>query len=544
MEKLVSEALKAVPTPQVMVVTAPMAAPVSTPAPVTSVPKSGGTVNWAGFSNPPSVDLTCHTTFAGGVRGHVYDPFFAWNNDRSAALPQLVGDWSLSSDAKTYTFSVREGLIFHDGTPVTAADAVASTVRWGGSTHAIAKQVWDIINPVHTVIDDMTWEMSMGQTFGLWPIYQAFNGAWLQPASIAGVVPPEECIDPETQTIGSGPYKFIEWIPGDRVVMDRFFRYVPRLDPKDGRGGASIAYYDRIQMLVIPDASTQAAGLQTGQIHIANSVPGDFRPQLEADPKVNVRVIGPATPPNLIFNKTAPPMNNKKARMAVLLAADMEAWMIASLGDGGDWVLCGSVFMCDGPWATNAGTEIYFAPPNLEAAQKLWDEALAEENYTGQIVLLAANDIDYMDGGGAYTKQILEQLHPDVWRPNIDWATVIQWKIQGCDKPIDPDSNTPGGGWHMYHTRTGPFDPLSLEPFSKTWSCGWLNPNVDRLVADWLAAPTLTEQRALIDEMQLLIYDEVPYIHLGDGKSLMAFRDEIEFVPTDAGFILTGSWFK
>ena len=277
-EKLVSEALKAVPTPQVMVVTAPMAAPVSTPAPVTSVPKSGGTVNWAGFSNPPSVDLTCHTTFAGGVRGHVYDPFFAWNNDRSAALPQLVGDWSLSSDAKTYTFSVREGLIFHDGTPVTAADAVASTVRWGGSTHAIAKQVWDIINPVH----DMTWEMSMGQTFGLWPIYQAFNGAWLQPASIAGVVPPEECIDPETQTIGSGPYKFIEWIPGDRVVMDRFFRYVPRLDPKDGRGGASIAYYDRIQMLVIPDASTQAAGLQTGQIHIANSVPGDFRPQLEA----------------------------------------------------------------------------------------------------------------------------------------------------------------------------------------------------------------------------------------------------------------------
>ena len=96
----------------------------------------------------------------------------------------------------------------------------------------------------------------------------------------------------------------------------------------------------------------------------------------------------------------------------------------------------------------------------------------------------------------------------------------------------------------MYHTRTGPFDPLSLEPFSKTWSCGWLNPNVDRLVDAWLTAPTLEEQKALIDEMQLLIYEEVPYIHLGDGLRLMAFRTEVEYIPTDAGFMLTGAWFK
>ena len=438
----------AVPTPQVMVVPAPMAAPVATAMTAMTMPKSGGTINWAGFANPPSIDVICHTTFNGGMSGHVYNGFFAWNSDRSAALPQLVGEWSLADDAKSYTFTVRDGLTFHDGSPVTAADVVASTLRWGGSTHAIAKQVWDIINPVHTEVDDKTWRMDMSQTFGLWPVYQAFNGTWVQPASISGTVPPDECIDPETQAIGSGPYRFVEWVPGDRVVMERFFRYIPRSDERNGGGGAKIAYFDEIRMLVIPDASTQAAGLRTGQIHIANSVPGDFRSQLDADPDINVRVVGPASPPNLIFNKTAPPMNSQKARQAVLLAADTEAWMTASLGDGGDWILCGSVFMCDGPWATEAGTEKYFAPPNLEEARRLWNEALEEEGWDGQIVLLAANDIDYMDGGSSYTKQVLEQLHDNVSRPNIDWATVIQWKIKGCDKPIEEDSNT---GWRLAH---------------------------------------------------------------------------------------------
>ena len=63
-------------------------------------------------------------------------------------------------------------------------------------------------------------------------------------------------------------------------------------------------------------------------------------------------------------------------------------------------------------------------------------------------------------------------------------------------------------------------------------------------MGDWLAAPTLEEQKALIDEMQELIYEEVPYIHMGDGLRLMAFRDEVEFVPSDSGFLLTGAWFK
>ena len=510
-------------------------------------PKFGGTVFWAGFSNPPSVDWSCHTTFNGGLSGHVYEPFFAFDNARAEALPLSIGAWSLSADGTEYTFTLRDGQTFHDGTPVETEDAIATTIRWGGSTHAIAKQVWDLVQPTHTAVDSKTWKMGMSQSFGLWPVYQAFNGAWLQPKAIADT-PPDQCFDTQTQAIGSGPYKYIEWVPGDRVVMERFTGYKPRSEPKNGSGGAKISYFDRIEMVVIPDASTQVAGLRTGQVHIANTVSGDFKSILQADPEISVAVIGPGRPPYLVFNKTAKPFNNKKARQAVLMAADMTQWMTASYGAGADWVLDGAIFMSDGPWATEVSTEKYFKPGgiNLPAAKALLAEALSEEgmSFDDEILLLAANNIFYMDGGGSYTRQILESLGLKVNRPNVDWATVIQWKNAGCDRPVDPGATAPGGGWNMYHTRTSPFDPLSNEGFSKTWSCGWQNPEIEQLTKDWLVAPTIEEQRALIDEMQILVYEEVPYIQLGSSLALMAFRNEMAFTPSAGGFNLSGAWFK
>jgi len=521
-------------------------APTAEPA---GAPIFGGTVFWAGFSNPPSVDWSCHTTFNGGLSGHVYENFFTWDHFRNEALPEAIGSWSLSAEGTEYTFTLRDGQTFHDGSPVESNDAIATTIRWGGSTHAIAKQVWDLVQPTHEAVDSKTWKMGMSQSFSLWPVYQAYNGAKLQPEAISNT-PPDQCFDTQTQAIGSGPYKFIEWVPGDRVVMERFDGYNPRSEPANGGGGAKISYFDRIEMVVIPDASTQVAGLRTGQVHIASTVSGDFKTVLQADPEVTVAVIGPGSPPYLVFNKTAKPFNNKKARQAVLMAADMEQWMIASLGskESGDWVLDHNIFMSDGPWATDVARDLYYKPGGIDlpAATALLGEALAEEGMTfnDEILLLAANNIFYMDGGGSFTRQILESLGLKVNRPAVDWATVIQWKNAGCDRPVDPGATAPGGGWNMYHTRTGPFDPLTNEGFSKTWSCGWQNPEIDQLTQDWLTAPSLSEARALIDEMQLLVYEEVPYIQIGSGLSLMAFRNDLAYTPTAGGFVLSGAWFK
>ena len=252
-----------------------------------------------------------------------------------------------------------------------------------------------------------------------------------------------------------------------------------------------------------------------------------------------------------VFNKTTKPFNNKKARQALLAAADMNDWMTASYGEGGDWALDGAIFMSDGPWATQAGLtgwNKYYKPNGvqIDKAKALMAEALAEEGMTfdDEMLLLAANNIFYMTGGGAYTKQAMESLGLKVNAPNVDWATVIQWKIKGCDKELVPGATAPGGGFSGYHTRTGPFDPLTNEGFSKTWTCGWQNPEIDVLIQDWLTAPTLEEQKALIDEMQVLVYEEVPYIQLGASLGLMAYRNEMAYQPSAGAFVLSSAWFK
>ena len=542
------KAVEAKPTP-LRVVQAARPEIIMAPQEPFGAPKFGGTLIAVTIANPPSVDWACHTTSRGGVSSLVYEKFFGFNAARTEVRPQSVGAWSLSADATDYTFTIRDGLVFHDGTAATAADAVSTTVRWGGSTHSIAKRVWDIVQPTHEVVDTKTWRMKSAQPFGLWPIYQAHNGAWLQPKRINDT-PPDECYDPETSMVAAGPYTFVEWVPGDRVVMERFEDYQPRPEPQDGGGGAKIPYFDRIESVVIPDQSTMVAGLRTGQLHHTPNVAGDFKAQLESDPEVTVAVVGPGAAPYFVFNLTSQPFNNKKARQAVLMAADMTKWMTAALGDQetGGWVLRPAIFGNHSPWATDVGTEKYHKPGGIDlpAAQALMGEALAEEGMTfdDEILLLAANDIYHMNDAGSYTKQLLESLGLKVNRPAVDWATIIQWKNKGCDKPVEPGATAPGGGWNMYHTFGGGFDPLTTSPFSKTWSCGWQNPEIDQLSKDWLSAPTLEQQKALIDEIQLLVYDEVRHIMLGQKLDLLAFRNEVAYTPTSGGTPLAGAWFK
>jgi len=500
----------------------------------TEADRFGGILIWAGSGSVASIDTTCITSFNGGMTGNVYDALFG--RDRSnVPQPQALGSWSIDADGKGYTFALRDGLTWHDdGSPVTAKDAVASTIRWSQSQHAIAKTVWDLAQPTLEQVDDKSWRMNLGTAFGQWAVYSGVN---LQPYKVSGLIPAEECIT-DAQAIGNGPYRFVEWVPGDRIIYERYESYKPRSEPTANSSGAQTPYFDGQVMIEVPDISTRVAALKTGQIHYAGLISPDFIDDVNDDPDTIALTTGPGKPPYLVFNKTAVPMNNKKARQAVLIAADMEAWMTAAYGNAAAWSLDGAIFMSDGPWGTLKHTERYYAPPDLTTARRLWAEAIEEEGYDGKIVLLAANDYPGFGPAGLYTKQVMESIGADVDMPSVDWGSVIRWKIAGCEKPVED------GGWHAYHTRTGPFDPLTNEGFSTKWSCGWLNPTIQQLTKDWLQAPTIDEQWELIEEMQALVYEEVPYIQLGAILLTLAYRDEVEMHTTPFGVNARVSWFK
>src|SRR5436853_4203879 len=181
----------------------------------------------------------------------IYDQLFAWNS-KLEPKPQMVDHYEVSPDKLVYTFTLRPGLKFHDGQPVTTRDVIASLKRW---------MVRDVLGQAMTpfveefkATDDKTFVLQLKQPFAF------VEAAFAISAGTAPVIMREKdaLTDPFksiTTAIGSGPFKFVaaEWNPGAMTVYEKNRDYVPRSDPPDGNAGAKIAKVDRVEGIVLPD---------------------------------------------------------------------------------------------------------------------------------------------------------------------------------------------------------------------------------------------------------------------------------------------------
>src|SRR6185436_1588421 len=173
----------------------------------------------------------------------VYDTLFAWD-EQMVARPDAVGAWSVTPDQLKYTFTLRPGQKFHDGSPVTAKDAVASVKR------ALAKETLgrtlDPFVAAVDAVDDGTFTLTMKEPFG----FTVFSLSGINQA--AGIMRQKEASTdpntPVTETIGSGPFRFNreEWKPGTRIVYDKNKDYVPRAEPPSGFAGGKVVKVDRV----------------------------------------------------------------------------------------------------------------------------------------------------------------------------------------------------------------------------------------------------------------------------------------------------------
>ncbi|TIP79062.1 MAG: ABC transporter substrate-binding protein, partial [Mesorhizobium sp.] len=200
-------------------------------------------------------DLTVFDPILSGVdqtRMHgyaVYDTLFAVDS-KGVPQPQMVEKWGVSDDKKTYTFQLREGLTFHDGSPVIAADCVASIRRWG-QVDAGGKLIMARAKDISKA-DDRTFTISLKEPLGTL-INILVEGLYL------AVMREKDASRPATEqvtsNIGSGPFKFNEALakPGASFTYDRNAQYVPRQEPPDGFAGGKVVKVDRAVWQVIPD---------------------------------------------------------------------------------------------------------------------------------------------------------------------------------------------------------------------------------------------------------------------------------------------------
>lgn len=476
----------------------------------------------------PQADLkTLDPVFAsiGVTRLHgamIYETLFAWDS-KLAPKPQMVESFSTSSDNLSWTFTLRPGLAFHDGQPVTTKDVIASLKRWMARDTAGGKLA-DYTAGLEAV-DERTFTLRLKKPMGLVP-YVLGSAVGQMPVIMRERDAATDPMTPVTETIGSGPFRFNrgEWRSGARIVYDRNSAYRPRSEPADGLAGGHVVKVDRVEWTIMPDPATAAAALQAGEIDMWEQPSQDLIPVIMRSPVVKVeRYSSLANQAWLRPNHLHPPFNDPRARLALAYTTTQADFLAAGFGDEQWWKQCNSYFICGSPNGTEAGSESY-TKPNLDIARKL----LAESGYKGEkLVLTSSYDIAPIGRMAEVAASSLRQIGMNVEVQFSDWGTVTT-RQQNRGAPSE-------GGWNLFVTTSN--GPTMQSPVTnigtnmacggKSWA-GWpCDEEAERLrnaVVDALDEPA---RRAAIEVLHRRLAEVQPYRVLGQYDQPYARRSNV-----------------
>ena len=452
----------------------------------------------------------------------IYDMLYNWDEDLKPR-PQMVERETISPDKLTYTFTLRPGLKFHDGTAVTTRDVIPSLKRW--MVRDVMGQKLAQFTSETKPVDDRTFVLQLKEPF---PFVETAL------AASSGTMPvimreKEAMTDPftnVTETIGSGPFRFVraEWVPGAKVVYEKNPDYVPRADPPNGLAGGKIVKVDRVEFNVLPDPTTKATALQSGEIDIIDQTPHDQAGFLEKAPGIVVGLLAKIANYGLLRpNSLYPPFDNAKARQALAMMVNQEDYMAAAFGDKKWWEACLSYFVCASPNSTEAGADAY-RKPNIERAKEL----LAESGYKGEkIIMLNTHEIASIGALGDVTAANLRAIGMNVEIVETDWGTLVARRAS---------KNLPEqGGWNIFHTTSGGSGMYSpLTNFATDQTCGAKNwfgwpcdDKAEELRTAYIKETDPERQRAALDALHAREWETIPFVLLGQYRQPTAWRQNI-----------------
>jgi peptide/nickel transport system substrate-binding protein len=468
------------------------------------------------------------------IRNHgymIYDTLFAMDANQKIQ-PQMVGKVETSADGLTWTFTLRDGLKWHDGQPVTSDDVIASIARWSkndtmGQTLAAATKEWK-------KIDDKTFQLVLSQPYGL--VLDALgkpssNTPFIMPKRVAES-PPNKAIAehaPNDWHIGSGPFKFVraEFQPGTKVVYEKNADYVPRSEPASWLAGGKVVKVDRVEWINVGDPQTTINALVKGEIDFIEQPVHDLFPALKRSPDVVIHDLNKlGLGAWLRMNWLAPPFNNPKIRQAVLTAVQQEDYLAVLVGDPEYYRYCVSFFPCGTTFESNAGGPD-MKKPNLEKAKQL----LKEGGYKGEkIVILHPTDLKALTPFGPVTEQVLKRIGMNVDLQAMDWASVVARRAK-----MDPPEQ---GGWHIFHTfwvgadLLNPINNAGMNAKGKNGGFfGWAeDPEIERMKGEFLKATDPAKQKELAVAITRRAFEVVMYVPLGQMQFPAAYRKSLSGV--------------
>jgi peptide/nickel transport system substrate-binding protein len=332
---------------------------------------------------------------------------------------------------------------------------------------------------------------------------------------------------PVAEIVGSGPYRFLpdEYISGARSAYERFPLYQPRASgPLGFTSGPKVPHFDRVEWLTLDPFSAMAA-LRAGEVDWWEAPGRDLAEALARDRNVTVNSQYATAMGLLRFNHLHPPFNNVAVRRALLGAVDQTEAMTAVAGtDHAFWHDGVGLFGAGTPLANDAGIEVLRAPRDYPAVR----QALARAGYNGEkIVVLAPTEVTGIRALSLVGVDQLRRAGMNVDLQEMELGNVIRRRLN----QTAPDK----GGWNAFfflidrsNPNTNPYGNIWIRTDGLAAFDGWpTSPRIEALRAAWLDAGNMDEQRRICAELQLPLWQDVPYIPMGEYWQATAYRKDL-----------------
>jgi glutathione transport system substrate-binding protein len=407
-------------------------------------------------------------------------------------VTELATDWSANDDATAFTFTLRDGVTFHDGTPFDA-QAVKDYYDWvmdPDSRGARGRSLLSAMERVEVLAPDQV-RIHLSRPNGAFIYLLATSNARIaSPAAIAAYGD-----ELSKNPVGTGPFRFVSWDEGQRIVVERNADY----------WGAP-AQVDGIEFLVVNNAATRVAMLQSGEVHFIESLPPQLVPAIEADPNLEVL----STPANFLrmlqLNTTKEPFGDVRVRQALNYAVDKQ--QLVNVVFGGN----ATVMTAPIPETAfgHAQQPAYGYDP--ERARALLAEAGYADGF--DMTVLTFTGDEYRTAG-----QVLQQMFSEVGvRMTLD-AQERGSLVEQIFKPIDENptqaalvgASASTGDADLALTVS--FTEASFPPASNNWSF-YSDERVEELVVAGRETGDPAERQAAYAEAQAIIWQDAPWVFL------------------------------
>lgn len=396
-------------------------------------PVRGGDLVFGQEANVNSLDqMTSSTISTRNIAMNIYESLMT-RDENNRPILELAESMEESGDGLTYTFRLRQGITFHNGKPMTSADVVASFNRYNR------------IGLQRSTLDNVDrWEAPDARTFviRMKQVQPTFIEA-LSSFSVPIVVIPSEHENDERQqlrTVGTGPFRLLEFVPGSHARLGRYDGYQPNtaFEQRTGFGGYRVACLDTVTFRIVTEASARVAGLETGALQAVEDVPTRSLESLRRNNAITILPLENWWIQIALPNTANPPTDNLAFRRAVQAALGMEDIMDAAT-DGNYRLNVG--FQYPGrPAYTDAGRETYNIN-NPTRARAL----LRESGYRNEpIVILTNRDYPPMYNAALVMQQQLRAVGINANLRVVDWPTSVQMSQR-------VNSNE----WHFFHSGWG-----------------------------------------------------------------------------------------